>query len=143
MGKSISIIDNDYSKWVDTLVNRYIRTQISASVKVNSEHIKYNFLLGRDIVEMKVEERWGEGVITQLSKDLKEKMPTAEGLSVTNLRYCRRFYLLYSNVVSICPQPEGELKNENRPQVGGELIEFPENGKASIIFNIPWGQLKR
>ena len=82
---------------------------------------------------MKVEERWGEGVITQLSKDLKEKMPTAEGLSVTNLRYCRRFYLLYSNVVSICPQPEGELKNEIRPQVGGELIEFLEKRKLDLM----------
>ena len=146
MGKSISVIDKDYSKWVETLVNRYRRTQINAAVKVNSEQIKYNFLLGRDIVEMKVEERWGEGVITQLSKDLKKEMPTAEGLSVTNLRYCRRFYLLYSDLITIHPQSEGELtkkkKNEIRPQAGGELIDLSENKGASIIFNIPWGHHK-
>ena len=31
-----------------------------ASVRVNAEQLRFNFLLGRDIVEMHVEERWGE-----------------------------------------------------------------------------------
>ena len=140
---SIAILDEYYSEWVDNLIIRYQKTQLSAAVKVNSEQIKYNFLLGRDIVEMKVEERWGEGVITQLSKDLKKKMPTAEGLSVTNLRYCRRFYVLYSKTLLIRPQAEGELDNkEIRPQAGGELAVIPERGELSIIFKIPWGHHK-
>lgn len=146
MSKTITIMDKDYSKWVDNLIVRYQKAQLFAAIKVNSEQIKYNFLLGRDIVEMKVEERWGEGVITQLSKDLKKKMPTAEGLSVTNLRYCRRFYLLYSKSLLIHPQTEGELDNkkkkEIRPQAGGELDVFPAKEELSIIFNIPWGHQK-
>lgn len=109
MRKSISIIDKDYKQWVKTLVVRYRQSQIKAAVKVNSEQLMYNFMLGRDIVEMHVEERWGESVINQLSIDLKREMPTAEGLSATNLRYCRRFYLLYSKSFVICPQVEGKL----------------------------------
>ena len=109
MDKSISILDKDYKQWVKALIERYRETLVRASVKVNSEQLIYNFLLGRDIVEMHVEERWGEGVIPQLSKDLKREMPTVEGLSVTNLRYCRRFYLLYCKLVAIYPQLGGEL----------------------------------
>ena len=90
--KNITIIDADYTQWVQNLIERYKCSSVKAAIKVNEEQLKFNWLLGRDIVEMKVEERWGESVIERLSKDLKEAMPFIEGLSVTNLRYCRRFY---------------------------------------------------
>lgn len=138
MSKFISIIDSEYSKWVETLIKRYRQAQLKAALQVNSEQLKYNLLLGRDIVEMKVEERWGEGVIAQLSTDLKRKMPTAEGLSVTNLRYCRRFYLLYSGFIDLHPQAEGEI----RPQAEGELMQLPQNSNLSAILSIPWGHHK-
>ena len=108
MSKAITIIDKEYTQWVKSLVSRYRQSQIKAAIRVNYEQLKFNWLLGRDIVEMKVEERWGESVIEQLSKDLKSEMPQVEGLSVTNLRYCRRFYLLYSQTATIRPQIEGE-----------------------------------
>lgn len=146
MSNSITIKDNEYRRWVNTLIERYRQSMIRASVKVNYEQLIYNFLLGRDIVEMHVEERWGEGVITQLSNDLKREMPTVEGLSVTNLRYCRRFYLLYAKSVTIHPQVEGELAdheiNVKRPQVEGELASLKMPHYSSPIFNIPWGHHK-
>ena len=128
--KSVNILDKDYKQWVKNLVVRYRNCQIKAAIKVNSEQLKFNYLLGRDIVEMRVEERWGENVINQLSIDLKKEMPTTEGLSVTNLRYCRRFYLLYSQALIIHPQVGGEL----------EKIEFIQDD--SPIFQIPWGHHK-
>jgi len=146
MTKTISIIDKDYDQWVKTLIERYQQCQVRAAIKVNTEQLMYNYLLGRDIVEMHVEERWGEGVINQLSIDLKREMPTAEGLSATNLRYCRRFYLLYSKSVVIYPQVEGKL-NETPdtsicPQAGGEIqASFPLQ-ELSPIFNVPWGHHK-
>ena len=146
MGKSINILDKDYAQWVKTLIERYQQCQLRAAVRVNSEQLMYNFMLGRDIVEMHVEERWGESVINQLSIDLKREMPTVEGLSATNLRYCRRFYLLYSKSVDIYPQVEGKL-NETPdtsicPQVGGKIqASFPSQD-LSPIFNVPWGHHK-
>ena len=89
MSKSISILDTDYAQWVQELCKRYRQSQIKAAVK-------YNWSLGRDIVEMNVEQRWGESVITQLSKDLKDEMPDVKGLSKTNIYYCRKFYQLYN-----------------------------------------------
>lgn len=59
MSKEITILDQDYTQWVKDLVKRYRRSQIKAAVKVNEVQLKFNWMLGRDIVEMKVEERWG------------------------------------------------------------------------------------
>ena len=126
MSKSISILDKDYAQWVQELCKRYRQSQIKAAVKVNTEQLKYNWLLGRDIVEMNVEQRWGESVITQLSKDLKEEMPDVNGLSKTNIYYCRKFYQLYNPSNEIFHQFEGEFTDaQNFHQLGG-------------IFEIPW-----
>lgn len=146
MNKSITILDKDYAQWVKTLINRYQECQVRAAVKVNYEQLMYNFMLGRDIVEMHVEERWGEGVINQLSIDLKREMPTAEGLSATNLRYCRRFYLLYYKSVVIRPQVEGKLSRTPDtsiyPQAGGKIRSSYPAQELSPIFNVPWGHHK-
>lgn len=146
MSKEITILDKDYTQWVKSLVTRYRQSQIKAAIKVNTEQLKFNWLLGRDIVEMKVEERWGEGVIEQLSKDLKNEMPHVDGLSVTNLRYCRRFYLLYSQANTIRPQVEGEFEIRKPstilPQVGGELQMTETTMISDSIFNVPWGHHK-
>ena len=146
MGKPISILDNDYLQWVRDLVVRYRQSQIKAAIKVNEEQLKFNWMLGRDIVEMKVEERWGESVIEQLSKDLKKEMPHVEGLSVTNLRYCRRFYLLYYQMATIRPQLEGEsidnASSRIHPQVGGELYLTERSAELADIFKVPWGHHK-
>ena len=69
-------------------------------------------------------------------------MPHVEGLSVTNLRYCRRFYLLYSQADTIHPQLEGEsvddASSKIHPQVGGEF----QSAKLDDIFKVPWGHHK-
>ena len=96
MVKSINILDKEYLKWVEELAKRYRSSQIKASIKINTEQLKYNWMLGRDIVEMKVEQRWGESVIVQLSKDLRKALPNVQGLSKSNIYYCRKFYLLYN-----------------------------------------------
>ena len=146
MSKAITIIDKEYQQWLETLVARYRLCQVRAAVKVNTEQLIYNFLLGRDIVEMHVEERWGEGVIDQLSKDLKKAMPTAEGLSSTNLRYCRRFYLLYSETVEFCPQLGGKIDGNKEtlicPQPEGKLLPDLPQHVQSPIFMVPWGHHK-
>lgn len=126
MSKSINILDHDYLQWVQELCKRYRQCQIKAAVKVNSELLKYNWQLGRDIVEMNVEQRWGESVIVQLSKDLKMAMPEAQGLSKTNIYYCRKFYQLYNPSNEFFHQLEGKTsEGENFHQLEG-------------IFEIPW-----
>mgnify|MGYP003298082487 CR=1 FL=1 len=137
-------MDKDYAQWVEDLSVRYRQSQVRASVKVNREILRYYWELGRDIEEMHVEDRWGQGVIKNLAIDLQHRNPNAAGLSRTNIYYAKKFYLLYSQYFDIVPQPVGQLdvpdsqqnveQNHNIgnvPQAVGQLDE--------ILFSIPWG----
>ena len=119
MSKELTIIDKDYIRWVEDLSVRYRQSQIRAAVRVNRELLKYYWELGRDIEEMRVEERWGEKVIKNLSVDLQRKNLNATGLSRTNIYYAKKFYLLYSQYLKVVPQPVGQLEE--------------------MLFSIPWG----
>lgn len=89
-------MDSEYKTWVESLSRRFKQSQIKAAVKVNRELLAFYWSLGKDIVEMKAESRWGSSFMETLSKDLQAKLPMAKGFSSTNLRYIKRFYLLYS-----------------------------------------------
>lgn len=78
-------IDQDYKQWIQDLKSRYRRSQIKASVKVNYEVLSFYWQLGRDIVNLDVENRWGSGFMRMLSQDLKQELPEATGLTFTNL----------------------------------------------------------
>ena len=120
MSKSISILDKDYAQWVEDLSVRYRQSQIRASVKVNRELLRYYWELGRDIEEMHVEERWGQGIIKNLSTDLQQRNPNATGLSRTNIYYAKKFYLLYSQYFNNIPQVVGQFEAIESPQIAGE-----------------------
>ncbi|MBO7513859.1 MAG: hypothetical protein J6T54_13000 [Fibrobacter sp.] len=77
-------IDSDYVKWITELKQRYRSAQVKAVIKVNAEKLQFNWLLGRDLVRKKAEERWGSGVVEQLSLDLRRDFPDADGFSVSN-----------------------------------------------------------
>lgn len=53
-------------------------------MKVNAEQLLFNWQLGRDLVIRKAEERWGAGVVEQVSLDLRAAFPTSKGFSTTN-----------------------------------------------------------
>ena len=119
MSKELTIIDKDYIRWVEDLSVRYRQSQIRAAVRVNRELLKYYWELGRDIEEMRVEERWGEKVIKNLSVDLQRRNPNSTGLSRTNIYYAKKFYLLYSQYLKVVPQAVEQLEE--------------------MLFSIPWG----
>lgn len=143
---TISITDGDYRKWVEDLGKRFRQSQIKAAVSVNSEMLRFYWELGRDIVEMHIEERWGDNVIKNLSVDLQREIPNAHCFSRTNLYYTRAFYLLYSQHQKNIPQVEGEisspLENQIVPQAEGQLPDqiLPQVGAE--LFSIPWGHHK-
>ena len=115
--------DKDYASWIEELSQRYRKSQIKAATHVNSEMLQFYWSLGRDIVTLHAESRWGDKFISNLSADLKAKLPGIKGLSETSIGYAKRFYLLYNEYFTI------------HPQVGGE---FQENA----IWGIPWGHHK-
>lgn len=144
MSKGLTIIDKDYTQWVEDLSVRYRQSQVKAAVRVNREMLKYYWELGRDIEEMHVEERWGESVIRNLSADLQRKNPNSTGLSRTNIYYAKKFYLLYSQYLKVVPQPVGLLENEkvSQPVMQSQTSDFVPQTVGQLkemLFSIPWG----
>ncbi len=158
MSRAITILDKEYREWIMELSTRYRRSQIKAAVKVNEEMLRFYWELGRDIVEMKAESRWGSGFMKNLSQDLKAANPTATCFSQTNLLYMKNFYRLYSQYIVFCPSPEGESTAgitqqvvdqkadcPNTPQVGGQkgidnkITQQVVEQIRNDIFSIPWG----
>lgn len=90
-------IDHDYVQWVSEVKSRYRQSQIKAAVRVNAEQLLFNWQLGRDLVVRKAEERWGAGVVEQISLDLQAELPESKGFSTTNLWYMKQWYCFYAD----------------------------------------------
>ena len=140
MKKSISLLDKDYSRWISELSSRYRRSQIKAAVKVNQEMLRFYWELGRDIVEMQAESRWGSGFLKNLSRDLKVINPEATCFSQINLLYMKNFYLLYQPYTEIVPQLGEHFTQQVAEHFNGDVItqQVAEQIKQEL-FSVPWG----
>lgn len=96
-------IDKDYASWIEELCQRYKHSQIKAATHVNSEMLQFYWPLGKDIVTLHAESRWGEKFLVNLSSDLRAKLPGVKGLSETSIGYAKRFYLIYNEWFAIHP----------------------------------------
>lgn len=141
MFNSINIVDQDYIQWIKDLSNRYRRSQIKAAVKVNEEMLRFYWELGKDIVEMHIEERWGKKVIKTISADLRQENPELSGLSERSIYYCKDFYLLYNQYNAISPQVVAKNSGEDLPQAVAENAITSQLGEQirHDLFSVPWG----
>lgn len=135
-------IDTDYVAWLSEIKQRYHSAQIKAAVKVNTEKLAFNWSVGRDLVIRKAEEKWGSGVVEQLSFDLRDAFPNEKGFGTTNLWAMKKWYLFFSSpdAVEKLHQLGGELQKSNIErfiklrQVGGEIEpDFP-----LVLGLVPW-----
>ncbi len=142
MNKPISILDNDYLQWIQDLSKRYRQSQIKAAVKVNAEMLKFYWDLGRDIVTLKAETRWGSKFFAHLSRDLKGLDPEATCFSPTNLLYMKNFFRLYQPYSAITPQVGEQLdcgEVENPSTMPTEIGQQVAEQFQKDIFSVPWG----
>lgn len=143
-------LDAEYSEWIAEVKYRYRSAQVKAAVKVNGEKLLFNWQLGRDLVQKKAEERWGAGVVEQVSLDLKKEFPNEDGFSTSNLWYMKKWYLFYTNHASSekLQRLVGELQSHDSllvaklHQAGGELSEdklHQVGGEFPLPFAlVPW-----
>ena len=142
--------DSEYIEWVHEIKQRYRNSQIKAAVKVNSEQLLFNWQLGRDLVIRKAEEKWGTGIVEQLSLDLQAEFPGAKGFSARNLWFMKQWYTFYASESSSksvisdmelrinmssskLKQVASEIMDQKLKQVVSELT-FP-----SSFAYVPWG----
>ena len=149
-------LDAEYAEWIAEVKHRYRSAQVKAAVKVNAEKLLWNWQMGRDLVQKKAEERWGAGIVEQVSLDLKREFPNEDGFSTSNLWYMKKWYLFYSNDADTekLQRLVGELQasiNQERIKLQrpvGEFVKQPVSeiwNTTSIDFPlpfalVPWGQ---
>ncbi len=126
-------IDSEYYEWMTEVKLRCRSAQVKASVKVNAEKLLFNWQLGRDLVNKKVEEKWGKGVVEQVSLDLKREFPNVDGFSARNLWYMKQWYLFYTQGT---PKILHQFGAESRKAKNVDVeMDFP-----SFFAYVPWRQ---
>jgi len=123
MNKKI-ISDRDYKNWLTEVIDKVKSAQVKVAVKVNSALIAFYWELGKMIAKKQFESKWGDKIIEQLSNDLHSNFPELKGLSTSNLKYCKRFYLFYGE------NPDFKAIEQNKD---GRLIG------QQPVDQIPWG----
>lgn len=137
-------IDSDYVQWIGEIKSRYRAAQIKAAVKVNAEQLFFNWQLGRDLVTRKAEEKWGSGIVEQVSLDLQAAFPESKGFSPSNLWRMKQWYLFYAKSAEKLAQLGRELPASKKlAQLGREIIEVPSAADDAIPFPdyfafVPW-----
>ena len=95
--------------------NRYQRIRSRIALQAKYGTLEFNWLLGRDLVEKKAEQRWGAGVVEQLSLDMRTEYPDIKGFSSRNLWYMKQWYFFYRG---------DALRLEKLHQLGAELLRL-------------------
>ena len=124
--------DSDYIQWLSDVKSRYHQSQAKAAVKVNTEMLEFYWSIGRDLVALRAETRWGAGVVKQFAMDMREAFPQSTGFSYTNVKYMKRWYIFYNERVAKGQQPADLFDAEKGHQVG-DFLEMPK-----IFGRVPW-----
>ena len=142
-------IDQEYVQWLNEIKARYRNAQIKASIRINVEQLLFNWQLGRDLVVRKAEEKWGSGIVEQVSLDLQAEFPGSKGFSTTNLWYMKQWYQFYAGSAERIHQLGGEIQgsdiqiNKKLHQLGGEILK-PEIASQhgvelpNLFALVPW-----
>ena len=148
-------LDADYKNWISEVKLKVRSSQIKAAMAVNSALIIFYWELGKMLSDKISQSKWGDKILENVSKDLKEEFPEMKGFSVTNLKYSKRFYEYFQ----LSPQVVGELKKSNfqidlqfatqlqsvekeKDIFSQQLVdEFALAVISNIVSRIPWGHI--
>ena len=125
--------DEGYVEWVSDVKKRFRRCQIKATIRVNTTMLEFYWSIGRDLVAMRAEERWGAGVVKQFALDMRQAFPDITGFSLTNVKYMKQWYLFYSERFVKSHQVGGSLIITEKSHQIGDQSEMPE-----VLGQVPW-----
>ena len=142
-------LDADYAQWIAELKLRYRSEQVKAAIRVNGEKLLFNWELGRDLVQKKAEERWGSGVVEQVSLDMSREFPESGNFSARNLWYMKQWYLFYTEESGKLKQAVSEFLSSDINDKRLRLADtnMSESGKLKQAVSefplpfacVPWG----
>ena len=127
------LADKEYVNWLADVKARYRQSQIKASVRVNTTMLEFYWSIGRDLVRMRAEQKWGAGVVKQFALDMRQAFPNEKGFSYTNVKYMKRWYLFYYDRITKGHQLGDQIHAEEKSHQLGDLLEMP-----AVFGRVPW-----
>ena len=121
ISRDVMTADEGYVQWMADIKQRFRQSQLKAAVRVNTAMLEFYWSMGRDIVELRAESKWGSGFFNQLSLDLRTAFPNETGFSVTNLKYMKRWYAFYNERVAIRQRVVDEIGHQAGDELGTAL----------------------
>ena len=128
------IADKDYVKWLADIKQRFQHCQLKTSVRINTAMLEFYWSIGRDLVNLRVEDRWGDKVVKQFSLDMRNTFPNETGFSHSNVKYMKQWYSFYYERVVIGQQLIGQLVSSPKEQSYAGFFDMPES-----FGMVPWG----
>ena len=154
VSRDIMTADEGYVQWMADIKQRFRQSQLKAAVRVNTAMLEFYWSVGRDLVALRAEERWGAGVVKQFALDMRKAFPNETGFSYSNVKYMKQWYLYYYErvikgqqsidqighqagdqleVVEKSQQAAGQIETLKKGQQAAGQLEMPE-----IFGRIPW-----
>lgn len=140
------IADHSYIEWLSDVKRRFKSSQIKAAVRVNTEMLSFYWSIGRDLVTLKAETRWGAGVVKQFALDMRNAFPEETGFSFSNVKYMKKWFLFYYEEVTKGHQVGGLLQTDEKGQQVADLFQTDpirqqvadELEMPTIFGLVPW-----
>ena len=149
VSRDMMTADEGYVQWMADIKQRFRQSQLKAAVRVNTAMLEFYWSVGRDLVALRAEERWGAGIVKQFALDMRQAFPDETGFSYSNVKYMKQWYSYYYERFTKGQQAVGligqQVVDEKSHQLGGQLeviekshqlggeLEMPE-----IFGRIPW-----
>ena len=128
------LADMEYVEWLSNVKARFRQSQIKASIRVNTAMLEFYWSIGRDLVTLRAEKRWGAGVVKQFALDMRQAFPNETGFSFTNVKYMKQWYTFYSERVEKGQRLIGQIDEKEKSQRVVGQLEMPE-----LFGRVPWG----
>lgn len=136
--------DKEYVQWLSEVKQRFRQCQLKATVRVNTAMLEFYWSVGRDLVRLRAEQKWGAGVVKQFALDMRTAFPETKGFSLSNVKDMKRWYLFYYEQITKGQQLDGLLNDpathiqiddmlDPKSHQPGGLLEMPE-----ILGLVPW-----
>lgn len=132
------IVDTDYIQWLADVKKRFRESQARATVKVNTEMLEFYWSIGRDLVALRAESRWGTGVVKQFALDMRETFPDSTGFSYSNVKYMKQWYSFYYERITKSHQAGGQLADQGKSQqAAGQIAKIEKSHQVGGQIEIP------
>lgn len=73
-------IDKEYAAWIEQISQKFRQSQLKAATHVNRELLRFYWTLGKDIVTLHAESKWGDKLMENISNDLRIALPGVKGV---------------------------------------------------------------